>query len=75
MHALGCLVTFWVWNVSHVSDHIVNDELIVHGEANVQTMNGLAGFARALAGNDEVVGFDVGEGGFNVPHAIFSFIA
>jgi hypothetical protein len=40
----------------------VDDELIVHGQANVQTMNGLTGLARALAGNHEAVGFDVGEG-------------
>jgi len=49
----------------------VDDELIVHSEANVQSMNGLTGLARALAGNDEAVGLDVGEGGFNVPHAVF----
>jgi len=60
-----------VGNVRHVGEHIVDDELIVHGEANVQTMNGLPCFARALTGNDEAVGFDVGEGGFNVPHAVF----
>jgi len=38
-------------------------------------MNGLSRFARALAGNHEVVGFDVGESSFNVPHAVFSFKA
>ena len=71
MHALGGLVTFWVGDVGHVCLYVVDDELIVHSEANVQTMNGLTGLARALAGNDEAVGFDVGEGGFNVPHAVF----
>jgi hypothetical protein len=55
----------------HVSDDIVNDELIVHSEANAQAVNGLTGFPRALAGNDKVVGFDIGEGRFNVPHAVF----
>jgi len=49
----------------------VDDEMIVHGESNVQAVNGLACFARALTGNDEAVGFDVGECGFNVPHAVF----
>jgi hypothetical protein len=49
----------------------VDDELIVYCEANVQTMNGLPCLARALTGNDEAVGFDVGECGFNVPHAVF----
>jgi len=57
--------------VRHVREHIVDDELIVYSESNVQTVNGLACFARALAGNDEAVGFDVGECGFNVPHAVF----
>ena len=61
--------------MGHVGDHIVNDELIVHGEANVQTVNRLAGLSRALAGNDKAVGFDVGECGFNVPHAIFALEA
>ena len=71
MHALGGLVTFWVGNVRHVGVHIVDDELIVHREANVQAVNRLSGLARALAWDDEAVGFDVGECGFNVPHAVF----
>jgi len=71
VHALGGLVAFWVGNVGHVGDHIVDDELIVYCEANVQTMNGLPCLARALTWNDEAVGFDVGECGFNVPHAVF----
>jgi hypothetical protein len=65
------LVAFWVGNVRHVGEHIVNDKLIVHGEANVQAVNGLTSLARALARNNEAVGFDVGECGFNVPHAVF----
>ncbi len=75
MHALGGLVAFWVGNVRHVGDHIVDDELIVHREANVQAVNRLASLTRALAWNDEAVGFDVGECGFNVPHAVFAFKA
>ena len=71
MHALGGLVAFWVGNMRHVGEHIVDDELIVHGEPNVQAVNRLACLARALTGNDEAVGFDVGECGFNVPHAVF----
>ena len=75
MHALGGLIAFWVGNMRHVSEHIVDDELIVHGEANVQAVNRLTCFARALTGNDEALGFHVGECGFNVPHAVFSLEA
>ena len=75
VHTLGGFVAFRVRNVSHVGVHRVNDELVVNREANVQAMNGLSRFARALAWNHEVVGFDVGEGGFNVPHAILPFKA
>ena len=75
MHALRGLVTFWVGNVRHVGDHIVDDEMIVYREANVQAVNRLAGFSRALAWDDEAVGFDVGECGFDVPHAVFALKA
>jgi len=73
VHALGCLVAFWMRNVSHVGEHLVDDELVVYREANVQAMNGLSRFARALAGNHEVVGFDVSECSFYVPHTVFPF--
>ena len=59
----------------HVGEHFVDDELIVHCEANVQAVNRLSGLARALAWDDEAVGFDVGECGFDVPHAVFAFKA
>jgi hypothetical protein len=49
--------------------------LIVHGEANVQAVNRLAGLARALARDDETVGFDVGECGFIVPPAVVALEA
>ena len=55
----GGSVTVWMRVVCQVGDHIVNFEVVVYGKANVQTVNGLAGFQRALAWNDEVVGFDV----------------
>ena len=75
MHALGRLVAFWVRNVSHVREHLVNDELVVNREANAQAMNGLSRFAGPLAGNHEVVGFDVSERSFYVPHTVFPFKA
>jgi hypothetical protein len=62
-------------NVCHVGDHFVNFELVVHCQADVQTMDRLSCFQGALAGDDEVVGFDVGQGGFDVPQAIFSLKA
>jgi len=57
--------------MGHVGEHLVNDELIVYGEANVQAVNRLSGQTRALARDDKTVGFDIGECGFNVPHAVF----
>jgi len=58
-----------------VGDHIVDDELIVHRKANVHAVYRLAGLTRALAWDDEAVGFDVGECGFDVPHAVFALKA
>jgi len=75
VHALGCFVAFRMRNVSHVGKHLVNDELVVNREANAQAMNGLSRFARALAWNHEVVGFDVSERSFYVPHTVFPFKA
>ena len=71
VHPLGCFVAFRVWFVSHVGEHIVNDELVVDRQANAQVMNGLTRFTGVLAWNDKTVGLDVGERGFNVPHAVF----
>ena len=62
-------------DVFHVGDHVQDFEIIVHGEANVQTMDRLSCFQGALAGDDEVIGFDIGQGGFDVPMAIFSLKA
>ena len=75
VHTLGGLVAFWVRNVDHVCEHLVYGELVVNREANVQAVNGLSRFTGALAGNDKVVGFDVGECSFNVPQAVFPFKA
>ena len=75
VHALRCLVAFWVGYVGHVGEHIVNDELVVNCQANAQAMNGLSRFTGALAGNDKTVGFNVNQRCFNVPHAIFPFKA
>jgi hypothetical protein len=58
-----------------VGDYIMDDELIVHREANVHTVYRLACLTRALAWDDEAVSFDVGECGFDVPHAVFAFKA
>ncbi len=67
VHVQRGTVTFWVGNVSHVGDHIVNFEVVVYREANVQAVNGLTRFQGALARDDEVVGFDICQSGFNVP--------
>ena len=73
MHADWGLIAFWVWDVGHVGGHFENLELIVYREANFQTVDGIAGFFRSLTWDDEGVGFDIGERGFDVPKAIFSF--
>ena len=70
MNALLRLTAFGVWDVDHVGDHIVNFEVIVDGESNVHFVNRVTRFARPLAGNDERIGFDVGQVGFDVPQAI-----
>jgi hypothetical protein len=53
--------------VRHVGHHIVNFQLIVHCEANVEAMNRRTRQLGALTGNDEGIGFDIGQGSFNVP--------
>ena len=75
MHTRWGLIAFGMRCVSHVSHHIVNFELIVYREADIQTMNRLTCRLWALARNDEGVGFDIRESGFNVPQAIFPFKA
>ena len=75
MHAGWRLVTFGVGRVGHVGDDIVNLQLIVHREANVQTVNGFASSFRPLTGNNERVGFNVCQRGFDVPKAVFSLKA
>ena len=72
VHVERCPRTLWVGGVCHVGDHVQNFEIVVHREANVQAMKGLTGFQGALARDDEVVGFDVGQCRFNVPEAIFA---
>lgn len=62
-------------NVFHVGVDIQNFEMVVHRQADVQAMNGIAGRQWTLAGNDEVIGFDVGQSGFNVPQAVFTLKA
>ena len=75
VHVQRRSVAFWMGDVGHVGDHIENFEVVVHCQSNVQTMNGLTCFQGPLARNDEVVGFDIRQCGFNVPQAIFPFKA
>ena len=75
MHPRWGSIAFGMRCVSHISHHIVNFELIVYREADIQTMNRLTCRLGALARNDEGVGFDIRESGFNVPQAIFPFKA
>ncbi len=75
VHVERGTLTFWVGDVGHVGDQVMDFEIIVHRESNVQAMNGLTCFQGALARNNEVVGFDVCQSGFNVPQAIPAFKA
>jgi hypothetical protein len=75
MHACWRLITFWMGRVGHVGDDIVNLQLIVYCQSDVQAVDGFACSFRALAGNNERVGFNVRQRGFDVPKAVFSLKA
>jgi hypothetical protein len=68
-------MAFKVRNMCHVGDHIQNFQLVIDGESNAQSVDGGTRLLGALTGNDEGITFDIREGGFNVPQAVFSLKA
>ena len=75
LHGISGLVALAMWRAVHRHGDGMNDQLRVHGEANVHVVNRLLGLPSVFAGNIKQVGFGITQMGFDVPQAVFTLIA
>lgn len=75
VHAVGRACAFGMGNVVHRSCNVLNDHLIVQGDAHFQAMNRFLRWKWPLGGHLKTIGFHVCQMGFNVPQPVLAVIA
>lgn len=72
VHAVWCPAAFGVRDVVHGCGDVLDDHLVVEGDADFQVMDRLVAGEKPFIGYLEAEGLDVGQLGFDVPQAVFA---
>ena len=72
VHAMRCARALGVGDVIHRGGDVLDDHLVVERDANFQAVDRRLGGKRLLVGDLKIVGFHIGQFGFDVPQTVFT---
>ena len=72
MHAMGCARALGVGYVIHRGGDVLDHHLVIERDTNFQAVDRRFGGKRLLVGDLKIVGFHIGQFGFDVPQTVFT---